>query len=324
MREKKFRPYQPDQQMILPPSINDWLPKDHVVYFIDEIVDEMDLGEIYASYDDPRGQPPYEPKMMVKVLIYGYMKGVRSSRKLERALHEDVGFRVLSCNQQPNFWTIAAFRRRHHEALGDLLSQTVLLADKADLLKLEHVSVDGTKIKANASRHSVMSYGRMKTEEKRLRKEIEEYFEEMEAVDRKEDDKYGKDRRGDELPEHLNTRKKRLEAIEKAKKELEKEAKERSEREAEKRKKKAESEGREYRPRKNNRKTTPRDKDQKNFTDPESSIMLSSEGSFIQGYNAQAVVDADSMVVVGVDMTNQAADNPHLVDLVQGVESILK
>ena len=320
MRKKKFRPYQPDQLMLLPPSLNDWLPEDHVVYFVDDAVDSMDLGAVYDSYDDPRGQPPYEPRMMVKVLVYGYMMGVRSSRRLERALHEDVGFRVLSCNQQPNFWTIAAFRRRHHQALGDLLAQTVRLAKKAGLVDLKHTSMDGTKIKANASKHSAMSYGRMKLKEESLRKEIEQYFEEIEATDQQEDEQYGKERRGDELPEHLRTSKKRLEAIQKAKKALEEEALERSEREAQERKKKAELEGRKYIPREAHRRTTPRNKDQRNFTDPESRIMLSSEKAFVQGYNAQIVVDADSMIIVASDLTNQAADSPHLVGLMQQVE----
>ena len=256
MKEKKFRPYQPDQLMILPPSVNEWLPEDHLVYFLDDAVDSMDLSVIYASYDNPRGQPPYEPRMMLKVLIYGYIKDIRSSRKIESALHEDVGFRVLSCNQQPDHWTISEFRRRHHQALGELLCETVVLGQKAGLVKGKHISVDGTKIKANASRHSAMSYARMKREEKRLRKEIETYLEDMEATDRAEDEEFG-DRRGDELPEHLSTHKKRLEAIRKAREELETEARERSEREAEKRQKKAESEGRDYRPRKDQRRTTP-------------------------------------------------------------------
>lgn len=159
MRKKKFRPYQPDELMLLPPSLNDWLPEDHVIFFVDDAVDSIDLSAVYESYSDLRGQPPYEPRMMVKVVIYGYMTGTRSSRRLEKALHEDVGFRVLSCNQQPDFWTISAFRRSHHKALGKLLAEMVKLAEKAGLVELKHVSVDGTKIKANASKHSAMSYG---------------------------------------------------------------------------------------------------------------------------------------------------------------------
>ncbi len=324
MRAKKFRPHQPDQIMLLPPSLNDWLPSDHEVYFVRDIVESMDLSAIYASYRDPRGQPPYEPLMMVQILIYGYMRGIRSSRKLERALYEDVGFRVLSGNQQPDHWTISEFRRRHHEPLGDLLAQTVQMAERMGLVDLQHASVDGTKVKANASRHSAMSYGRMKTEEERLRNEIQEYFEEMETSDREEDAKYGEDRRGDELPEHMNSRRKRLEAIQRAKEKLEQEAEERAEREAEQRKEKAESEGRTYRPRKEQRRTVPRDKDQRNFTDPESRIMLSSEGAFIQAYNAQSVVDSDSMIVLSSDLTNQAADSPHFIGLLQQSEETLQ
>ncbi len=140
---------------LFPPSPRDWLPPDHPVYFIDEVVNQLDLSAILNDYKEPKGQPPYNPVMMVKVLLYGYRRGIRSSRKLERALYEDVGFRVLSANQQPDFWTIAAFRRRHHHALGELFVQTVRLAQKAGLVRLNHVAVDGTKIKANASRHSV-------------------------------------------------------------------------------------------------------------------------------------------------------------------------
>ncbi len=312
---KKFRPYQPDQLLLLPPSLRDWLPEDHVVYFLSDAVEEMDLSAIYASYAELRGQPPYEPSMMVKVLLYGYMLGIRSSRKLERALHEDVGFRVLSCNQQPDFWTIAAFRRRHHEALGGLLGETVRLGMEAGLIKGEHVSVDGTKIKAHASRHSAMSYGRMDREETRLQRDIEEYFADMEAQDRLEDEKFG-DRRGDELPEHLSTRKKRVEAIRRARESLEAKARQRAEEESEKRRREAESEGRVYHPRKDPQEARPRDKDQYNFTDPESRIMKSSEGSFIQAYNGQALVDTDSMMIIAGDLSNQAADSLHLLGLV--------
>jgi len=155
---KTFKDYQPDQMILFPPSPADWLPEGHVAYFISEVVEQLDLSAIYNNYSDLRGQPPYHPLMMVKVLIYALVKGIHSSRKIEQALYEDVGFRFLSGNQQPDHWTIAAFRRRHHEALGDLFFQTVQLADRAGMVELKHVSLDGTKIKAYASKHSAMSY----------------------------------------------------------------------------------------------------------------------------------------------------------------------
>src|SRR5690554_3821434 len=221
----------------------------------------------------------YEPKMMVKIFIYGVVKGIFSSRKIEKALYEDVGFRILSANQQPDHWTISEFRRRHHKALGELLVQTIQMSDKAGLVKLEHISVDGTKIKANASKHSAMSYGYMKKEEKRLKEEIESILERMEEIDVEEDKKYG-NRRGDELPPELATRQKRLAAIKKAKKELEEEDKEKLRKKQAERQKKAKKEGKKYKPRKNIEQALPKDKDQRNFTDPESRIMLNSEKAF--------------------------------------------
>jgi len=201
-KTKKFRDHDPKQIMALPPSLSDWLPADHPSYFVSEVVEGFDLSAIYGKYTELRGYPPYEPRMMVKVWLYGYMVGVRSSRKLERALHEDVGFRVLAGNQQPAHWTLSEFRRRHHVALGDLFEQTVKAAADAGLVKLKHVSVDGTKVKANASKHRAMSYERMLAEEKRAREEIDRWFREVEANDRAEDKLYGKES-GWRLPAHL-------------------------------------------------------------------------------------------------------------------------
>lgn len=224
---KRFREYQPGQVLLLPPSLPDWLPADHPAHYIDQVVNELDLRAIYADYQEPRGQPPYNPRMMVKIWVYAYSRGIRSARQIERALYEDIGFRMLSANQQPDFWTIAAFRRRHHAALGALLAQTVRLAARAGLVKLKQVAVDGTKIKANASKHSAMSYGRMKREEERLAQEIEGYLRECETVDAREDRELGQ-HRGWTLPEHLATAQKRLEAVRQAKAALEAEAKEKA------------------------------------------------------------------------------------------------
>lgn len=302
--------------LLFPPSPADWLPEGHFAHVINDMAGLLDLSAIYDSYRDPRGQPPYHPAMMVRVWIYGLSKGIHSSRKLERALYEDVGLRYLSGNQQPGYWALSEFRRRHKKALGDLLIQSVALAGKAGLVKLNHVAIDGTKIKANASKHKAMSYARMKKEEERLRQEIQRLMDEVEANDRAEDEKYG-DRRGDELPPELATSKKRLQTMRKAMAELEAEAKAKHQQEEAKRKAKAKKSGRKYKPRDKDPK--PKDKAQRNFTDPESRIMRNSDKAFIQGYNAQATVDAETHIIVAADLTNQAADTTHLPEQVKQV-----
>ncbi len=317
---KKFREYSQDQVLLMPPSLRDWVPAHHPVHSIDQVVNDLDLSAIYADYSEAKGQPPYNPRMMVKVWVYAYSRGIRSSRRLERALYDDIGFRFLSGNQQPDFWTLAAFRRRHHQALGGLLAQTVQVAARAGLVPGKHVAVDGTKVQANASKHSAMSYGRMKREIKRLQQEIDQYLTECEDTDDQEDEQLG-DSAGWTLPEHLDTAQKRLRAIREAKAALEAEAQEKAQEEeaartrddaakGTKRKRKAKS-------------STPPDRAQRNFTDPESRIMKSADKSFIQGYNAQVAVDTQSMIVVAGDLTNQAADSPHLLDMVGHVERII-
>lgn len=308
---KTFRPYQPNQTLLLPPSLGDWLPKDHLAYFLSEVVDQLDLSKIYGAYQEERGYPPYDPRMMVKIWVYAYAKGIRSSRRIAAALYEDVAFRVLADNQQPSFSTIALFRRRHHEALGELLVQTVRLAQKAGLVQLKQVAVDGTKVKANASKHSSMSYGRMQEEEKRLEAEIEQYLKEAETVDAEEDAAFG-DHRGDELPPELADRQKRLEAIRRAKAELEEEAR----RKAEEQRVKEPANRRD----KDDPPPKPKAKAQRNFADPDSRIMRNAEKAFIQGYNAQLVVDVKSQIILASDLTNQAADVGHLVPLIDQVE----
>jgi len=314
---KRFRDYSTDQLFLMPPSLLDWLPGDHLVHFINEVVDELDLSAIYGEFKDERGQPPYHPEMMLKVWIYAYCQGIRSSRKVERAVHEQVGFRMLSGNQLPKYWALNEFRRRHAEALGDLIGQTVKLAERAGLLKLNQVAVDGTKVKANASKHSAMSYKRMSQEEKRLEEEIAAYLHECDEVDQQENARFG-DARGDELPEHLSTPAKRLAAIRKAKAELEAEAREKAREEQEARRVKAEEEGRTFRPRKDPDQAQPKAKAQRNFTDPESRIMKTQDG-FIQGFNAQLAVDTQSQIVVAADLTNQANDAPHLPSILEQV-----
>src|SRR5271169_2624467 len=207
---KTYRPYEPDQMFLMPPSLKEWLPENHLAYFVSDIVERMDLSAIEEVYTkEDRGYPPYHPVMMVKVLLYAYSTGVYSSRRIARKIQEDVAFRILAAGNQPDFRTISDFRKRHLEALKGLFVQTVEICRKAGLVKLGHISLDGTKIKANASKHKAMSYGRMKKEEWRLRQEIEELLSRAEDTDREDDRKYGKDRRGDELPEELGRRESR-------------------------------------------------------------------------------------------------------------------
>jgi len=316
---KRFKAYDTNQSYLLPASPREWLPKDHLAYFIDNVVDQLDLCEVFAGYEGTKGQPPYHPQMMVKVWLYGYCVGIRSSRRLERALHEDVGFRMLSGNQQPDHWTLSEFRRRHLAALRGLFLQTVRLAQEAGMVRLGQVAIDGTKLKANASKHKAMSCARMKKEEKRLSEEIRQYFEEVEATDQAEQERYGM-KRGDELPDHLKTEKQRLEAIRAAMAQLEEQARQKTAAEQRKRREKAERQGRTHHPRKDPDDAVPSPKAQCNFTDPDSRIMKNADKAFIQGYNAQAAVDVDTQIIVAAQLSNQAADGPHLVGMIEQVE----
>gem|GEM_PF-1606910 len=231
---------------------------------------------------------------------------------MERALHEDVGFRVLSGNQQPDHWTLSEFRRRHHRALGDLLKDTVRIAAQDGLVQLGHVAVDGTKLRANASKHSAMSYGRVQAEEQRLTRGIDELLEQAEANDAAEHELCGRET-GWRLSPALSDPEKRLATIRCAKERLEAEAKEKSASEQAKRKEQAEQEGREYRPRKEAAEAKPEEKSQTNFTDPDSRTMVNSGKAFIQGYNGQAAVDAQSRIVPAADLTGQAEDVTQLI-----------
>jgi transposase len=292
---KVFRPYEPEQILLMPACLQEWLPPAHLAYFISDVVDHMDLGAIMGRYEaEERGYPPYHPRMMVKVLLYAYCVGVASSRKMEKRLKEDIAFRVLSANNTPDFKTIADFRKDHLQALAGLFLQVLKLCQKAGLVKLGHVSLDGTKVRANASKHKAMSYGRMKEEEQRLEAEVRELLKQAQEVDEEEDRRYGKGKRGDEIPQELAFRESRLRKIREAKAALEAEAREAAER--------ARVEGKGH-------PGLPEDKAQRNFTDPESRIMPAPGGKdFIQGYNAQAAVDSAHQVIVACDVTNQPSD----------------
>src|ERR1700681_2403442 len=225
---KQFRSCNLNQAYLLPPSLDDWLPEGHLARFVAEVVETLDLSEIYARYEegDGRGLAAYDPRMMVRLLIYGYCRGVASSRRIERATHEDVAFRYLAADQHPDHDTMAAFRQEHWASLSRLFVQVLRLCQRAGLVKLGHVGLDGTKIKANASKHKAMSYGRMEEAEKKLQAEVEALLAEAARVDAEEDGKYGKGKRGDELPKEWARRESRIAKIGEAKAALEQEARE--------------------------------------------------------------------------------------------------
>lgn len=291
---KTFRSYEPNQIFLMPISMREWLPGDHLSYFISDVVDHLDLSAITERYaGEERGYPPYHPAMMVKVLLYAYCIGVASSRKIEKHLCEDIAFRVLAANNTPDFRTISDFRKDHLRALAGLFLQVLKLCQKAGLVKLGHVALDGTKIKANASKHKAMSYKRMQEEEARLEAEVAELLKRAETVDEEEDRRYGKDKKGDELPKEMAFRESRLKKIKEAKAALEAEARLAAEKEP--------GEGEEE--------VMPPDKAQRNFTDPDSHIMPAPGGKhFIQAYNAQAAVDSANQVIVAAEVTNKPTD----------------
>ena len=292
---KTYLPYEPDQPLLLPAALREWLPDDHLAYFISDVVEQLDLSEITARYErERRGGPPYHPKMMVKVLLYGYCVGVASSRRIAQRLHEDIAFRVLAANNTPDFRTISDFRKDHLEALSGLFLQVLELCQRAWFVKLGHVALDGTKVKANASKHHAMSYGRMKEKERQLASEVAALLRRAEEADEEEDRQHGKDRCGDELPEELSFREGRLEKIREAKAALEAEARAAGEQ--------AEAEGKGH-------VGVPEDRAQRNFTDPESRIMPMSGGKdFQQAYNCQAVVDSAHQVIVAARAIAEASD----------------
>ena len=335
---KSFLPDDVNQSLLFPPSLHDWLPEGHLARFLVDVVSALDLSAILASYEakDGRGMSAYAPAMMVRVLLYGYATGVYSSRKMEAKTYDDVAFRYLSADAHPDHDTFSEFRKRHLEALAGLFTQALLLCEKAGLVKLGHVSFDGTKIKANASKHKAMSYARMGETEARLKAEIEALLQQAGDVDAAEDAQYGKGKRGDELPEELARRESRLKKIAQAKAELEQEAREKAERErAEAKAKLAERRDEEARTGKKKRgrepkvpdpeQAQPEAKAQRNFTDAESRIMPdgANKGSFLQGYNAQAAVDSKAQVIVAADVTQETTDNRQLLPMLGQVKQNL-
>src|SRR5258708_9458680 len=215
---KPYRAYLPEQDLLLPPSLGDWLPEDHLAYFVSDVVDQLDLSAIESVYEEEeRRQATYHPRMMTKLLMYGYCVGVFSSRRIQKKLREDVGFRVLAAGNEPDFRTISDFRKLHLGALQGLFDQVLQIALQAGTMKLGRVVLDGSKVKANASKHKAMSYERMEKEEKRLKEEVKRLLEQAEAADAEEDARYGRDRRGDELPAELARPEERLQRVREAK-----------------------------------------------------------------------------------------------------------
>jgi transposase len=324
-----FRPYSVDQHLLLPPDLREWLPEGHLASFISDVVDELDLSAIVAVYErgDGRGQPPYHPAMMVKLLLYAYCTGKPSSRKIERATYEDVAFRVLAADQHPDHDCLAEFRKRHLEALAGLFGQVLQLCQAAGLVTLGHVALDGTKIKANASKHKAMSYDRMSAAEQRLEGEIRALLEHAAQVDAAEDTEFGRGHRGDELPAELARRESRLGKIRAAKAALEQAAKAEAEQAAEGARAKLAAREQRVGSAKGGvpkvpdpEQAVPAPKAQYNFTDPDSRIMVDgATKSFTQAYNAQAAVDGHAQVIVACGVTQAATDVEQFVPMVARV-----
>jgi len=295
---KTYRPYVPEQDLLLPPSLRDWLPEGHLAFFVSDLVEQLDLSAILAVYeDDERGYPPYHPVMLTKVLVYGYCVGVFSSRRIQRRLVEDVAFRVLAAGNQPDFRTIANFRKRHLAALQGFFEQVLRLARELGAPRVGRVAIDGSKIQANASKHKAMSYGRMRDQARQLRDEVKDLLAQAEAVDAAEDAEYGADQRGAELPAELQRRESRLARIREAKRALEARAKAA-----------AAAAGTP------SASAKPDPKAQYNFTDPESRIMKSPDG-FVQAYNVQVAVN-ELQLIVGQAVTQATNDKHQLMPMI--------
>jgi transposase len=323
---KDFRPWKIDEAQLLPPSVQDYVPKDHLSRLIVVLVrEELDLSAIAGSYRSVLGQPPFDPRLMTALLLHAYASGLYSSRRIAKAALERADFMMIVAGDPPDFRTISDFRKRHLKALASLFVQVLKLAEKAGLVKLGHVALDGTKIRANASKHKAMSYARMKKREAELKAEVDRWLKAAEAADAQEDKLHGT-KRGDEMPDWVADKQKRLEKIRDAKAELEAEAKAAAEEEMRRREKAEEQ--RKAQGRKKNGKTPappkkePDGKTQRNFTDPQSRILKTKDG-YIQGYNAQAAVDAEAQIIVAHSLTQSMSDQDQLVPLMDGIKNNL-
>ncbi len=316
---KTYRPWDVDQTLLLPPSVHELVPAGHLAHFVRELVrDSLDLSAILDDYREARGYPPYHPAMMTALLLYGYCQGVYSSRRIAAACEQRVDFMAVTALQRPDFRTISDFRQRHLAALGALFSQVLVLCEQAGLVKLGHVALDGTKIKANASKHKAMSYGRMKQREAQLAAEVAKWLAQAEAADATEDEALGRQRRGDELPDWVTNKQARLAKMREAMAALEAAA-------AAPAAEPPEAPGHAPPPAaptpppESAPPPAPPDQAQRNFTDPESRIMKTPNG-FEQAYNAQAIVDADSQVIVAAGLTNAGNDKQQTVPMLDELQ----
>jgi transposase len=311
---KQFREWRVDERWLFPPSVRELVPEKHLAHFVRDVArEQLDLSAIMDCYQEERGYPPYHPVMMTALLLYGYSQGVYSSRRIARACEQRVDFMAVTGMQKPDFRTVSNFRLRHRDVLDGLFGQVLTLCQRAGLVKLGHVALDGTKVLANASKHSAMSYGRMKKTESELKAVVARWFEEAERIDAEEDELYGKEKRGDELPDWVANKEQRLKKIAEAKAALEADAR-------------AKSAAKE--PKKSRRgrlpKTppgTPKDSDQWNFTDPDSRIMKNKDG-FVQAYNCQAAVDAESQVIIAQSASNHANDVGELLSTLRQIKEL--
>jgi len=320
----RFRPYYPEQRYLLPPSPSDWLAEGHLAYFIAEIVDTLEVDGFYAPYEgDGRRNSPYDPRMLLKVLVYAYASGVFSSRKIARKLEEDVAFRVLGAGNFPDHRTVNRFRQEHLEEFAGIFGQVVKLAREMKLIRMGTLAIDGTKVRANASKRKGMSYVRMKEEERKLKGEIAELLRRAQAVDEAEDEQYGVERRGDELPEELRRREDRLKKIQEAKQRLEDRQKEEDRAAG-----RSENDGgwasgvrpQGGRSRHHREFGEVPEKKTENFTDPQSRIMKTQDG-FQQCYNGQIAVESESGLIVANDVVQNAADNGCLVEMTEAAQA---
>jgi len=324
MGSKTFRAWEIDQGRLFPPSVRDFVPEGHLAHMVRDMVrDELDLGPIFAKYEELRGCPPYHPTMMTALLLYALCRGVYSSRKMEQACEERVDFMAVTGMGKPDHSTICKFRSEHREELSQLFVQVLALCRDAGIAKLGHVALDGTKIKANASKHAAMSYGRMKKVEPELAAVVEEWLERSRRTDESEDAEHGQDRRGDEMPPHALAKIKKLAKIRAAKAGIEEKAREEAERLAQERASRQAETGRAPHGRAPKALSgEPEDKSQANFTDPESRIMKTANG-YMQAYTGQAAVDAESQVIVACTLNNEQSDQEQLEPLLERIEENL-
>ena len=322
----RFKSYCPDQILLLAPDMRQWLPEDDLAYFMMDVVAELDLSAIYSHYSSSRsGQPPYHPRMMTGLILYAYCVGLPSSRKIEAATYNQIPFRVITADQHPDHDTIADFRKTHLQALAGLFVSVLQLCQKAGLVKLGHISLDGTKVKAHASKHKAMSYNRMDKTLQQLEAEVEQLLEEAKTVDEQEDARYGKGKRLEELPEDLRRRQDRIAKIKQAKQSLEDAAKAKADAKRQAMAKQEEALKQAGKTRKGKKPKEPSDepdpKAQRNFTDPESRIMKDGASkSFEQAYNCQIASDEEAQIIVGTNVTQETNDKQQVKPVIEDVK----